>query len=284
VIAHRFHSMGCDIVVASPRSAEVAAAERLFAEWEQTFSRFRADSELSRVNASAGAPTLVSALFARAVRTALDAAAETDGLVDPTLGRALEEAGYDDHFDRLRPQAAPAGDGAPGAWRSLTCYGQLVSFPRGIRLDLNGVVKGMAVDSALALMRHGWFVSAGGDVAVREPLGVQLPGGGTVELRSGALATSGSVKRRWLRGGEVQHHLIDPRSGRPAVVPWQQVTVCGATCVAADVAAKAAFLAGERGPDWLDTRRLPGRFVDHEGQVVVNQSWRESMAETVACT
>ena len=142
----------------------------------------------------------------------------------------------------------------------------------------------MAVDSALALMSHGWFISAGGDLAVREPLGVELPGGDTVELRSGALATSGSVKRQWLRGGELQHHLIDPRRGRPAVTPWQQVTVCGATCIAADVAAKAGFLAGEHGPEWLDAKKLPGRFLDQNGRVVVNRSWKQSLERAVVCT
>jgi thiamine biosynthesis lipoprotein len=276
--------MGCEVVAASPRASEVAAAEGLFAAWERTFSRFRVDSELNRVNASAGSPVMVSELFARAVRTALDAAAETDGLVDPTLGRALEEAGYDVDFDRLQARAAPAGAGAPGAWRSLSCHGRLISFPRRVRLDLNGVVKALAVDSALALMPHGWFVSAGGDLAVREPLGVELPGGDTVELRSGALATSGSVKRQWLRGGELQHHLIDPRTGRSAVTRWQQVTVCGATCIAADVAAKAAFLVGERGPEWLDSKKLPGRFLDRDGLVVVNRSWKQSIERVVACT
>jgi thiamine biosynthesis lipoprotein len=276
--------MECEVVATSPRADEVEAAERLFGEWEQTFSRFRADSELVRVNASAGSQVLVSELFARAVRTALDAAAETDGLVDPTLGQALEEAGYDVDFDHLHASAAPAGDGVPGAWQSLVCHGRVLSFPRHVRLDLNGVVKAMAVDSALALMSHGWFISAGGDLAVREPLGVELPGGDTVELRSGALATSGSVKRQWLRGGELQHHLIDPRRGRPAVTPWQQVTVCGATCIAADVAAKAGFLAGEHGPEWLDAKKLPGRFLDQNGRVVVNRSWKQSLERAVVCT
>ena len=283
MIAHRFRAMGCEIVVASRRASEVAAAERLFAEWERTFSRFRVDSELNRVNARAGSPVLVSELFARAIEVALEVAEQTGGLVDPTLGRELEEAGYVADFDELAAYPAPPGRSAPGTWRSLTCHGRLVSLPKRVRLDLNGVVKGLAVDAALALLSHGWFVSAGGDLAVREPLAVELPGGGSVELKAGALATSGSVKRRWVRGGEVQHHLIDPRSGRPSASPWEQVTVCGATCVAADVAAKAAFLAGEGGPEWLDARGLPGRFLGGERQVVVNESWRRSLNGMVAC-
>jgi thiamine biosynthesis lipoprotein len=113
---------------------------------------------------------------------------------------------------------------------------------------------------------------------------VALPGGGSVRLVSGGLATSGRTKRRWLRGGEEQHHLIDPATGRPSASPWDEVTVCGATCLVADVAAKAAFLLGEEGPDWLDERGLPGRFVS-AGRARENASWRASVEpREPACT
>jgi FAD:protein FMN transferase len=101
---------------------------------------------------------------------------------------------------------------------------------------------------------------------------VALPEGGFVRLVSGGLATSGRTKRRWLRGGTEQHHLIDPATGRPSESRWDEVTVCGRTCVAADVAAKAAFLLGDDGPAWLDERGLPGRFLA-DGAVHENESW-----------
>jgi thiamine biosynthesis lipoprotein len=104
-----------------------------------------------------------------------------------------------------------------------------------------------------------------------------------VRLERGALATSGATSRTWLRGGELQHHLIDPRTGRPSDSPWEQVTVCGDSCLAADVAAKAAFLQ-EDGPDWLDERGLPGRFLASDGAEVLNDSWQRSLAGVVACT
>src|SRR5439155_12358997 len=112
-------------------------------------------------------------------------------------------------------------------------------------------------------------------LATRRPLGVDLPRGGEVGLVGGGLATSGSARRAWRRGGRVAHHLIDPRTGRPAESPWEQVTVCGASCVAADVAAKAALLAG---PAWLDARGLPGRFVSSDGSVHLSEAWRRSVA------
>jgi thiamine biosynthesis lipoprotein ApbE len=104
-----------------------------------------------------------------------------------------------------------------------------------------------------------------------------------VRVVRGGLATSGTASRRWRRGGEEQHHLVDPRTGRPSDSPWLQVTVSGATCLAADVAAKAAFLLGDDGPEWLDARGLPGRFVDRDGAVTANDAWSRGTREAV-CT
>ncbi|MDP9302001.1 MAG: FAD:protein FMN transferase, partial [Actinomycetota bacterium] len=184
----------------------------------------------------------------------------------------------------LSPDPEPPGAGRPGAWRSVLLVGGRILLPAAIRLDLNGVVKALAVDDALGLLAGDGFVSAGGDLAVRGELTVSLPDGESVLLRRGALATSGSTKRRWLRGGSEQHHLIDPRTGRPSDSPWEQVTACGANCVAADAAAKAGFLLGERGPGWLDSRGIPARFLQLGGDVTENDSWRRGVVDAVACT
>jgi len=278
VTRHSFEAMGCEIVVGGAGAAELPAIEELVRRADATFSRFRPDSELSRVNTAAGRPVRVSAVFARALREALRAAWATDGLVDSTLGAALTAAGYDRDFAALRDDPRPPGPAEPGVWRSVRLDGYLLRVPAGVALDLNGVVKALVVDDALALLSGPGFVSAGGDLAARGPLDVALPGGGAVRLVAGGLATSGSARRTWLRGGERQHHLLDARSGRPAVSPWEQVTVCGAGCLAADVAAKAAFLLGAEGPAWLDARGLPGRFVAAGGGVLENAAWRLSSA------
>ena len=148
----------------------------------------------------------------------------------------------------MTPPPAPAGPGACGRWRSLRLRGTLLYRPHGVLLDLNGVVKGKTVDDALALIDGDGFVSAGGDLAARGAVDVALPGGGAVRVLKGGLATSSTAKRRWLRAGAWQHHLIDPRTGRPCETPWQEVTVSAATCLQADVAAKAALLLGDDGP------------------------------------
>lgn len=281
---YHFEAMGCEIVVGGAMPVEQRTIERLFRERGWVFSRFLPDSELNRVNRSAGRLVSVSQLFADTLAIAVRVAEQTEGLVEPTLGAALTAAGYTRDFSLLGNDREPAGAPKPGAWRSVLLVGRRVGIPSGVQLDLNGVVKSLAVDDALELLAGEGFVSAGGDLAARGELNVALPDGGTVLLRRGALATSGRAKRRWLRGGELQHHLIDPSSGRPAETPWEQVTACGASCLAADVAAKAGFLLGERGPAWLDRRGIPARFLLPTGDVIVNEAWQRSTSEAVACT
>lgn len=272
-----FCSMGVVVVVGGATDEELMAIERLFARWDAVFSRFRAESELSRVNADSASTLIVSPLFARVLRLALSAAASTDGLVDPTLGAAIEAAGYDRDFGALTPDPRPPASAQIGSWRRVRLAGRLLSRPPGTALDLNGVVKALAVDEALQLVAGPGFVSAGGDLAARGEVTVGLPEGAAVRLRAGGLATSGTTHRRWLRGGAVQHHLLDPRTGRPSIAPWTQVTVAGESCVAADVAAKAAFLLGDEGPEWLNAHGLPGRFLAGRAEIV-NTAWRRSIA------
>ena len=234
--------MGCEIVVAGAEPAAVAA---VFEEWEDAFSLFRPESELSRVNRSDARVLAVSPLFARTLEVALEDAAETDGLVDPTLC---------------------------GRWREIRLAGRLLSRPRAVALDLNGVVKSLAVDAAAALIEDEGFVSAGGDIAVRGPVDVALPHGGAIRVIEGGLATSGTASRG--------RHVIDPRTSEPSDSPWEQVTTSGSSCLAADVAAKAAFLRGADGPAWLDARGIPGRFVALDGEIVESSLWKGALACT----
>jgi FAD:protein FMN transferase len=272
-----FRSMGCEVVVVGARASEYLAIRRLFAERDRVFSRFNPESELNRVNAAAGTPVPVSHLFAEMLGVALEATRETDGLVDPTLGAEIEAAGYDADFSLLQEDPRPPDTVALHQRAAVQLAERCVQVPKGVQLDLNGVVKGRTVDDALALIKRNGFVSAGGDLAARGTFVVALPRGGSVSLVRGALATSGTDRRRWLRGGLAQHHLIDPKTGTTASSPWEQVTVCGRSCVGADVAAKAAFLLGWAGPAWLDVRGLPGRFVTSAGNTVMNRAWQRNL-------
>ena len=274
-----FRAMGCD--VALPYGAPAGLVRALFEERDARFSRFRPSSELSRVNALPLGLTLVSEEFASMLSLSLDAARATGGLVTPAVGGAILAAGYDRDFDRLPPDVGAVVSAAVPSWHSISLHGGGLLRTETVQLDLNGVVKGKTVDDALELAGSGW-VAAGGDVAALEPVIVGLPGGGTIALHDGGLATSSVGRRRWLAAGVPQNHLIDPRTGRPTTSPWRDVSVAARTCLIADVAAKAALLLGTAGPAWLDERDLAGRFVAHTGAVTLNERWSARAPERVA--
>lgn len=273
---NEFTAMGCEVVCS--RSVPLDAVRNLFEARDRRFSRFQDSSELSRVNARPIGVALLSEELASMLALAVDAAHATDGLVSPAVGGAVLAAGYDRDFatlpldgDAVEPVRVPSRE-------AVVLRGTVLLRTEPVLLDLNGVVKGKTVDDALKLAVGGW-VSAGGDLATTVPVSVGLPAGEVVTLRDGGLATSSTARRTWLRGGERQHHLIDPRTGRPAQTPWSDVTVAAGSCTRADVAAKAALLLGADGPDWLDERRLPGRFLAHDGAVLHNAAWRVGLAE-----
>ena len=270
--------MGVDVVVGGTGAACWQVVRDLVLEWDCIFSRFREGTELNRVNASAADVVLVSEPFARALRAALAAARATGGLVDPTLGAALVAAGYDDDLSRLTDDTRPLGPSERGTWGSVRLSGRLLFRPRGTVLDLNGVVKSLVADEAVRLLPSPSFVSAGGDISASGPVVVALPGEGSIRLESGGLATTGTTRRRWRRAGVEQHHLIDPRTGRPSRSRWDVVTVAASSCLAADVAAKAAFLRSDDGPDWLDELSLPGRFLAG-ATATLNDTWRMAVGE-----
>ncbi len=265
-----FTSMGCEILL--PDEAPLDGVHALFEERNRRFSRFLPTSELNRVNAAPLGLMLVSEDFASMLSLALDAASATGGRVTPAVGGAITAAGYDRDFADLPLDGGAVEPVAVQSLLSIRLRGRMLLRTSPVVLDLNGVVKGRTVDDALALVGSGW-ICAGGDIATNVSLDVGLPGGDSVRLSGGGLATSSVDRRTWARGGLVQHHLIDPASGRPAVGRWRDVSVAAGSCLAADVAAKAALLQGDAGPAWLDARGLAGRFVDHGGEVIVSKAW-----------
>jgi FAD:protein FMN transferase len=248
MLERRFRAMGTEVELLldapldEPAERSLDAAENEFHRLEALLTRFRPDSELSRLNAAgrldAGADLL------RVVGLALAARERTGGLFDPTVHDALVAAGYDRTFASVPADgpAAPSGAACGGA---VEIDGTTIRLERGARLDLGGIAKGDAVDRACNLLAAPGpcLVNAGGDLAVRGgSWPVAVPDGPTLELSAGALATSGRDLRRWRRGGRELHHLIDPRTGLPAETPLLRVTVVAGTAVEAEVLAKAAFL------------------------------------------
>ncbi len=265
-------------------------------------SRFRADSELSQLNAAAGGPPVpVSPLLAEALGVALRAAALTDGDVDPTIGAALVLAGYDRDWSLLQshpPAGRPAHVPTLVARRrrghrtvALDEMRRTVRLPRGIALDLGATAKALVADRGARAIHAaagcGVLVAVGGDIATAGPApaegwrihvtddhrsGPDAPGQ-TVAIADGGLATSSVAVRRWRRGGRTLHHIIDPTTGVPARGPWRTVSVAAADCTDANIAATAALVRGERAPAWLERQGLPARLVTHDGDVLGLGSW-----------
>ena len=283
------------------RAAGRRAVERELEAIDGAASRFRSDSELSRVNRAGGAWVQIGPLLRDAIALAIRAAHVTDGAVDPTLGRDLIELGYDRDWHELdaslddredRPRA-PRARRCTDAWRlvELDDGPASVRCPPGMMLDLGATAKALAADraarAAAAAAAAGVLVALGGDVAVRGPApahgwrvhvtddhrsGPGAPGQ-TVLIGCGGLATSSTSVRNWSRGGQRMHHILDPRDGLPVSSDWRTASVAAATCAEANIASTAAIVLGDAAICWLDQHQLPARLVDTNGDVRVVGGW-----------
>jgi thiamine biosynthesis lipoprotein len=263
---------------------------------DTAYSRFRDDSELSRLNASSGRTVRVSPLLATAIDAAQRAARLTDGAVDPTIGQALRVAGYDDDFSRIAARGGPINLRAwrvPG-WQAIRFdrRSRTVLLPPGVELDLGSTGKALAADLAAraalaATGTGGVMVSLGGDIATA---GTPPRGGWRIHvaedsrekpdadgevicLPAGGVATSSTTVRRWTRGAAVLHHIIDPQTSLPTTGPFRTVTVAAATCLDANIASTAAIVRGETAIDWLMSRSLPARLVENDGTIHYIGRW-----------
>jgi thiamine biosynthesis lipoprotein len=294
----RWGALGTSVVVAvTDPTAMQAAREAVAAEvtaLDLACSRFRADSDLSRLNAAGGAPVVVSSLLAQAIRVALRAARLTAGDVDPTVGACMVANGYDRDYASLPPDspAAAASSVRAGGWGGvLIDDGGLVTLPPGTSLDLGATAKALGADRAAAAARAacgcGVLVSLGGDIATAgDPPALGWPiritddhaavddaPGQDIVIRSGGLATSSTTVRRWRHGGREMRHIVDPRTGEPVDSPFRTISVAAASCVDANTATTAALVRGAGAVAWLESTGLPARLVGELGEVVHVNGW-----------
>lgn len=293
----RWSAIGCTVHVETREQQDLARASevvrRVLSDVDAVASRFRDDSDLSRVNQQPGRWVQVDPLLVAAVRVALTAAAETDGLVHPLLGRVLVELGYDRTFTTLdvdQPLVrtrtpAPARD----AWQEIGVGDDALWIPPDTSLDLGATAKAWCTDLVVAAwadhLDGAAVVSIGGDLRTfgDEPWEVAVaeePDGpiGTMVDLVGALATSSTRVRRWRSAdnepGTERHHLVDPRTGSPAQEVWRTVTIAGATCVAANTLSTAAIVLGHEARTWLDDQAVTAaRLVRHDGAVQHLGAW-----------
>jgi len=283
-------------LMVSDGAALVAASELLqgeLARIDRVASRFRDDSELSRLNARAGSAVEISADLLEAIEVALAMASATEGRVDPTVGVALARLGYDRDFSLVRPGVEgdlPRAQAAPG-WHSVSVDRErrVVTVPEDTVLDLGATAKALTADRAAATIHRqlgcGALVSLGGDAAAAGP----APVGGfvigiadtctsplaseAVSISSGGLASSGIGVRQWRLGSHRVHHIVDPTTCLPATAHWRVVTTTAGTCVQANAASTAAIVLGEDAIDWLERLGLPARLERLDGEVAYTSGW-----------
>ena len=302
--------LACLDVDSGQPPAILAEVPRWFEDWEQTLSRFRPDSELSRLNQAVDhQPARVSAALWDVFQSARAAQDFTDGLVTPTVLDAMLEAGYDRDFASLQTgvQSLPtldrslalASDSAAQKVPALAAVQwdaaeQTIQLPAGVHLDFGGIAKGWAAHQAMSRLRETGpaLMNCGGDIALSGALldgspweiGVYKPfdrDSGYVEMlfleHGCGVASSATDRRRWMQGDQVRHHIIDPRTGLPAKSDVVSATVVAPTAVEAEAAAKSILIRGSLdGLDWLEANpALAGLLILEDGQILYSQKIME---------
>jgi thiamine biosynthesis lipoprotein len=296
-----FRAMGCRMLAACdlPDSQPARLLDRVpdwFEGWEAALSRFRPDSELNQLNNQAGVPVSVSETLWGVLQAARRAEDESGGLVTPVVLEALIAAGYTTSFDRLETRQATYQ--AIPAVRPTFLLGDVrfepetrtIQLPVGLRLDFGGVAKGWAAQRAMRRLEKigSALVDAGGDIAVSglrpggQPwlVGIDDPRQegeslGTLRLGRCGVATSGRDYRRWKQDGRWNHHIIDPRTGEPAVTDVLTATVVAPNVMEAEMAAKVVLILGSReGLEWLERRSgYAGLVVQETGAVITSRAF-----------
>lgn len=296
-----FHAMGSEIRLlvgpplrpdAPPPHAAAARAQAYVEDFATRLSRFRADSELSRLNRDPRRSVPASLLLRTALRAGLWAAERSGGLVDPTLLGALQRVGYAHSRDgspsaplsealASAPARRPARPSPAAHWKLVAVAGEgeggTITRPPGVQLDTGGTGKGLCAD-AVAHRLAGYtrfVVDCGGDLAIGglgaqiEPYEIEIehPLSGeairTLRIGAGGVATSGLNVRVWrTSGGGYAHHLLDPSSGLPAWTGLIGATALAPSALEAETLSKMALLLGPIG-----ARRV---LAEHGGVIVLD--------------
>jgi FAD:protein FMN transferase len=295
----RAMSTGVEAIVCVPEvqrseaEAALGQVQNLFEEREKQLSRFRADSELSRLNQSAGQEFKASPWLYEILAAAVGSAQLTDGIFDPTILPCLISAGYDRSFELLNIPRKTSGmdQNLPGyTWRDIWLDPGTLSIrlPEGCSIDLGGIAKGWTVDRASRYLEkfQNCAVNAGGDIvvkgtqadgspwtaAIEDPLNRKL-NLGVFSLSGEAICTSTTTQRQWRINNSRKHHLIDPRTGLPSDSGVISAIVMAGTAVLAETISKAALILGPQ-----DGLRLIEKLKPARGMLVLQDGRRLTSA------
>lgn len=293
---------GCAAELSVTEPGTIEHAERIvraeLAAVDAACSRFRPDSELSMLARAGGRPTSISPTLHAFLEAALSAARLTGGDVDPTVGSALVHLGYDRDFADLGP-TVPSCDEIESAigrtgfvtesdWSMVTLGEDHVTIPDGVGLDLGATAKALTADRCARAVHDelgtGVLVSLGGDIATSGPY---PDDGWRIEVCDGdgepstvvvigsdtGVATSSTLRRRWMHEGQMLHHILDPQLARPAEPYWRTVTVIASSALTANTVSTACIVRGPAATAWLDRIGLPARSVAADGTIIHSGHW-----------
>jgi len=243
-----------------------ALVKRWFGDMEARLSRFRANSELSRLNRSAGSWLLVSDILFDILAEAEAFRLRTEGLFNVNVLEALRASGYDQSFEKaahFSPSMLSVGAALPlQPFMEMDAGMKAVKLRSGAQVDLGGIAKGWSVRKLSDWLRRKrgiktGLINAGGDAAVWDErtdaapaeLRIQNPwdassSDATITVRGGGVATSSTLGRSWKTPSGVYHHIIDPRGMRPSSSDVVQCTITGPDVTACEVWAKVVCIAG----------------------------------------
>jgi thiamine biosynthesis lipoprotein len=283
----KFRAMGSQMMAALEVDLDLAETilpqvPQWIEEWEQSLSRFRTDSELSRLNRSQGKMIRVSETFWDVLNLSLQTEHTSQGLVTPAVLNALETAGYSKDFDLIRSGGFEIDQEftSKASLDDLIMIEEekLVLLPVGLRLDFGGVAKGWAAQQVIeklekfgpALMDAGGDIMSGSALLDGSPWPIVIADPfhpdddlEMLYLTGEGIATSGQDYRVWKLNGMRMHHIIDIRTGRPAESDVFSVTVVAPDVIQAEMAAKVVLILGsEAGLSWLEDQP------DHAGYIV----------------
>jgi thiamine biosynthesis lipoprotein len=297
-----FHAMGSEMLVlleleSETRPVEMEQVPAWFEDWEQILSRFRLDSELSRLNQTFDQPLQVSETLWSVFQAAQWAVNWTNGLVTPTILDAMIDAGYDQSFEILHRYQSTSMMPVSTEIHPLSMViadqeSRSICLPEGIRLDFGGIAKGWAAEKTVErLQKYGpVLMNAGGDIAISGPrmdgdfwaVGVSNPFETTGDfevlyLNRGGVATSGKDRRQWNQNGMFRHHIINPDTGQPAESDLLRVTIVAPSVQEAEAAAKTVLILGlEKGLDWIEAdSTLAGLLILDSGEVLGSHRMHE---------
>lgn len=238
---------------------------------EQKFSRYRTDNIVHQINSGAGRIE-VDAETALMLDFAQNCYDLSDGWFDITSGILRRAWKFVDggriptqpEIDRLLPHIG---------WQKVTWDKPYLTLPPGMEIDFGGIGKEYAVDSALRLLSRNtddsFLVNFGGDCHARRPLadgsawmtGIENPhragdANAVIQLKRGALATSGDVFKFILHNGKRYGHILNPNTGWPNTESPLSVTVAAATCTEAGILSTLAMLQGKEAEAFLDRQAV----------------------------